>query len=331
MPVNNLSEASTAQQSAEQLKVDRLIAEVTEQIELLDFDSPEPALLRELVLSLADSRQAARLGLIEIFSQIGEPATPFLLEGLASHPDAPVRRACCNALTNIGDPASVAGLITALVNDPDIGVKSAAAAALAKVGVPAFGPLRQVLASATTDESCKGHAAWAIASISKEASGEVGSEVSDEVSEQLYGLMNDASAAVRTAAVSAIAQLAQKPLQREALQFDLLDPSDQLQIEQTQKALSTLAQALSDPSSEVRIEAAANLARLNYQPAYQPLIRCLQDPHGEVRAAAVMALAKLGNADAIGAIAPLQQDSEPSVQRVAKLVVQQLAALKPPV
>jgi bilin biosynthesis protein len=318
--VNNLSDASAAQRNADQLKVDRLIAEVTEQIELLDFDSPEPALLRELVLSLADSRQAARLGLIEIFSQIGEPATPFLLEGLASHVDASVRRACCNALTNIGDPASVAGLIAALVNDPDIGVKSAAAAALAKVGAPAFAPLRQVLASAATDESCKGHAAWAIASISHEASGEANDEAS-EVRERLYGLMKDASAAVRTAAVGAIAQLAQKSNQTQAAQT---------QAAQTQKALSTMTQALNDPSSEVRIEAAANLARLNYQPAYPALIRCLQDPHAEVRSAAVMALAKLGNPDAIGAIAPLQQDLDPSVQRVAKLVMQQLLALKPP-
>jgi bilin biosynthesis protein len=319
--VNNLSDASAEQQSADQLKVDQLIAAVTEQIELLDFDSPEPALLRELVLSLADSRQAARLGLIEIFSQIGEPATPFLLEGLASHITTSVRRACCNALTNIGDPASVAGLIAALVNDPDIGVKSAAAAALAKVGAPAFVPLRQVLASAATDESCKGHAAWAIASISHEANGEANDEASNEVRERLYGLMNDASAAVRTAAVGAIAQLAQKTDQTQA---------DQTRADQTQKALSTLTQALSDPSSEVRIEAAANLARLNYQPAYPPLICCLQDPHAEVRSAAVMALAKLGNPDAIGAIAPLQQDLDPSVQRVAKLVMQQLLALKPP-
>jgi bilin biosynthesis protein len=325
MPVNNLSDASAAQRSADQRKVDQLIAEVTEQIELLDFDSPEPALLRELVLSLADSRQAARLGLIEIFSQIGEPATPFLLEGLASHIVTPVRRACCNALTNIGDPASVAGLVEALVNDPDIGVKSAAAAALAKVGVPAFGPLRQVLTSATADESCKGHAAWAIASISHEANGEANDEAR-EVREQLYGLMQDASAAVRTAAVGAIAQLAQKSDRTQADRTQ----ADQTQADQTQKALTTLTQALGDPSSEVRIEAAANLARLNHQPAYLPLIRCLQDPHAEVRSAAVMALAKLGNPDATGAIAPLQQDSEPSVQRVAKLVMQQLLALKPP-
>jgi bilin biosynthesis protein len=328
--VSNLSDASAAQRSADQLRVDQLIAEITEQIELLDFDSPEPALLRELVLSLADSRQAARLGLIEIFSQIGEPATPFLLEGLASHIATPVRRACCNALTNIGDPASVAGLVEALVNDPDIGVKSAAAAALAKVGVPAFGPLRQVLTSATTDESCKGHAAWAIASISHEANGEANDEAG-EVRERLYGLMKDASAAVRTAAVGAIAQLAQKSVQTQADQTQAdQTQADQTQADQTQKALTTLTQALSDPSSEVRIEAAANLARLNYQPAYSPLIRCLQDPHAEVRSAAVMALAKLGNPDAIGAIAPLQQDSEPSVQRVAKLVMQQLLALKPP-
>lgn len=355
-------------------KVDQLIDHVNQQIELLAFESPDPFLLRQMVQSLVDPRRQARIALVESFSQIGEPATPFLLEGIASHPEPVVRRACCNALTNIGDPTSVEGLVEALLQDPDIGVKSAAAGALAKVGAPAFDSLRTVLASDQASESCKGHAAWAIASMSS------------EVSEQLYRNISNPSPAVRTAVIGAIAQLAQKQLaqkqlaqkqagqeqtaQRQAdhqLQSDRSQERSQgrsqersrgrqagqpqtdqpqtgqpqmgqpqmsqpqtgyHQPESPQKALTMLTEALNDHSPEVRIEAAANLARLNHQKAYQPLIACLKDRQAEVRKAAALALAKLGNPDAIEAITALHRDVETSVQRVAALAIEQLKALK---
>ena len=319
-----------------QEKVDRLIERVNSQIELLAFDNPEPFILRQMVQCLADPRRSARLSLVESLSQIGEPATPFLLEGITNHDDSVVRRACCNALTNIGDPDSVPVLIQALIKDPEIGVKSAAAGALAKVGAPAFDSLRGVLAAEEASESCKGHAAWAIASMS------------GEVSERLYRTMSDPSAAVRTAVIGAIAQLAQKQTAQQAqllvpLELDqprrgtLQTPSsgqtpkrrktDRPRIDKVQKAMTILTEALSDHSPEVRIEAAANLARLNCRKAYQPLITCLKDPVAAVRRAAALALAKLGNPDAIEAIAQLQQDTEESVRRVAGLAIDQLKAI----
>lgn len=373
------SEANSPDSLEAKAQVDQLIDHVNQQIELLAFESPDPFLLRQMVQSLVDPRRQARIALVESFSQIGEPATPFLLEGIASHPEPVVRRACCNALTNIGDPTSVEGLVEALLQDPDIGVKSAAAGALAKVGAPAFDSLRAVLASDQASESCKGHAAWAIASMSS------------EVSEQLYRNISNPSPAVRTAVIGAIAQLAQKqlaqkqlaqkqageepPAQRQAdhqLQSDRSQERsqgrsrgrsqgrqagqpqiDQPQIDQPQmgqpqmgqpqmgqpqtgyhqpespqKALTMLTEALNDHSPEVRIEAAANLARLNHQKAYQPLIACLKDRQAEVRKAAALALARLGNPDAIEAITALHRDVETSVQRVAALAIEQLKAQK---
>ena len=317
-------------------KVDQLIDYVNNQIELLAFDDPEPFLLRQMVESLADPRRATRLNLVESFSQIGEPATPFLLEGITHHSESVVRRACCNALTNIGDPESVPGLIKALTQDPDIGVKSAAAGALAKIGAPAFDSLRAVLASNAASESCKGHAAWAIASMSS------------EVSDRLYRIVSDPSSSVRTAAVGAIAHLAQKhtaqqppkenpkapvPLEIGQPHQGDLQPTrrktDRPRTERVNRAMTVLTEALNDHSSEVRVEAAAHLARLNCQKAYQPLIACLQDSVAAVRQAAALALAKLGNPDAIEKIAHLQQDAEESVQRVAVLAIEQLRAIAP--
>ncbi|MGB3298824.1 MAG: HEAT repeat domain-containing protein [Phormidesmis sp.] len=282
-----------------QNEVDWLIAHVNEQIELLAFDDPDPALLRRLVDSLADSRQSTRFRLVEALSQIGESATPFLLEGIAHSPRPIIRRACCNALTNIGDPASVSGLISALSTDSDIGVKSSAAGALAKVGEPAFDALVALLASDSASESCKGHAAWAIASMS------------DEVSNQLYDNRHHASPAVRTAMLGALAQLAQKQM--------AMDLSKALK-----RTLGAITDALSDDSSEVRIEAIATLARLNDRKAYKPIAAGLKDSEADVRKAAALALARLGNLEAIEAIAPLEQDSDESVRRIATLAIGQL-------
>lgn len=350
---NDLSPASPVAQS----RVDQLIDHVNGQIEILAFDFPEPFLLRQMVQCLVDPRRATRLNLVESFSQIGETATPFLVEGIANHAESVVRRACCNALTNIGDPQAIPVLVKALLEDADTGVKSAAAGALSKVGAPAFDALRAVLASDEASESCKGHAAWAIATMSS------------EVSERLYRSMSDPSASVRTAVIGAIAQLLQKQIAQQAQPQSTQPQSTQpqstqpqstqphsrqaqpvhLQLgepqqghlkplalstalkasprpEKIQKALTILTEALNDQSSEVRIEAAASLARLNCQKAYQPLIACLRDPVASVRKAAALALAKLGNPNAIEAIAQLQRDSDSAVQRVAAMVVEQLEA-----
>ncbi|MEM6450574.1 MAG: HEAT repeat domain-containing protein [Cyanobacteria bacterium P01_D01_bin.105] len=281
-----------APEETNQPAISQLIAYVNEQIELLAFDEPAPKLLEQMVDGLADPRPSIRLSLIEAFGQIGEPATPFLMEGLAHQATTTARQACCHALSNIGDPQAVSGLVQALRNDTDIVVKGAAATALASVGQSAFAPLCEVLASETADASCKGQAAWAIASMSS------------EISEQLYDAVNDPSPTVRTAVIGAIAQLARQHK----------DP----------KASKTIRQALSDPSSEVRIEAAADLARLNDQDAYQILVKLLTDPDAEVRKSVILALGKFDREGTIQTITPLIKDPSPQVQRVATLVVTQL-------
>ena len=274
-------------------KLDQLIAHVKEQIELLAFDDPDPDILRQMVEGLADTRQSVRLSLIAALGEIGEPATPFLLNGLTNNPDVTVRKTCCHALSNIGDPLAVSGLIQALQNDENIVVKGAAASALTKVGSPAFEPLCKVLASETADESCKGQAAWAIASMSS------------DISEQLYNSTNHPSPTVRTAVIGAIAQLARQNK----------DPN----------APKAIRNALSDPAADVRIEAAADLARLNVQDAYQMLTKLLDDPEAEVRKSAVLALGKFNRAETLEVIAPLTRDPSSQVQRVATLVIEQLS------
>ena len=306
---SQLSSQKDAQMQS-QAQTDELLAYVNEQIELLAFDDPDPQLLRQMIQGLSDPRRSVRLRLINAFSEIGEPATPFLLEGLATHLDPIVRRACCNAMTNLGDETAVSGLVTALALDQEMSVKSAAAGALAKIGAPAFESVRAVLASVSADESAKGHAAWAIAVMSA------------EVREQLYQSRADPSPTVRMAVVGAIAQLAQAQLAQTQPAQAQLDPS----IPPAEDNPRFLIEALQDSATDVRIEAIAHLARLNYQPAYRPLLARLKDAEPEVRKAAVLALGKLGASGTLDAIAPLQQDSVLAVQRVAALVIGQLRA-----
>ncbi len=312
---NSLNDLTNFNSQNSQAQTDELIAYVNEQIELLAFDEPDPHLLRQMIRGLSDPRRSVRLRLINAFSEIGEPATPFLLEGLATHLDPIVRRACCNAMTNLGDETAVSGLVIALAQDQDMSVKSAAAGALAKIGAPAFEPMRKILASTLVDESAKGHAAWAIATMSA------------EIQEQLYQSRTDSSPSVRVAVVSAISQLAQTQLAQTQSDLSNQINEDQHAKEQpSEDSLCFLLEALQDPSPDVRIEAIAHLARLNYQPAYQPLLASLQDAEADVRKAAILALGKLSKRSTIDAIAPLQRDLDPAVQRVAALVVKQLQA-----
>ena len=326
-----------------QRSVDQLIEYVSEQIELLAFDEGEVAQLERLIVQmikgLADPRRAQRIQLVDALSQIGEPATPFLLDALNSQLESVVRRACCHALSNIGDERAVSGLAMALAGDQDISVKSAAAGALAKIGAPAFDALRDLLASDTVSESCKGHAAWAMTSMSR------------EVPARLYDCMKDPSPAVRTAAVGAIAQIAQRQIAQRQITPEQFTP-EQITQKQTEKELSAaqplslLIQSLNDASSEVRIEAIAHLARLNYQQARGSLVNCLQDGQWEVRKAAILALGKLGSVSAgdalrtdasnglvpmqvsiIETIAQLKQDPSEAVQQAAMLVVSQLESV----
>lgn len=324
-----------AQIQEAQAQVDELIDYVNEQIELLAFDDADNfdaantarlnLLIEKLIESLADPRRDRRVGLVDALGQIGETAVPFLLAALESHDESVVRRTCCQALSSVGDEAAVAGLVSTLVNDQDISVKSSAAGALAKIGAPAFDALRETLAAEDVSESSKGYAAWAIASMSQ------------EVSERLYDCANDVSSVVRTAVIGAIAQLAQKQSTQQPA-----TPSDSSTVK---RAHALLVHALNDSSSDVRIEAIAHLARLNYQQARSQLIDCLQDDCWEVRKAAIFALGKLANSPLptsidgafsgeeiskaiapIKAIAPLKQDPVEAVRRAAALVANQLEA-----
>jgi bilin biosynthesis protein len=274
-------------------ETDALLASVKEQLDLETFDPDNHQLLKQMVECLGDTRGLVRLSVAQTLGEIGEPATPFLLEALANHSNVVVRRASAKTLTLLADPTTVPNLVHAFLNDEDTVVQGSAVGALARTGEAAVPVLLEILAAPENSEKTKGHAAWALAFIGAEAK------------EYIYPAIASDSPEVRGAVVGAIAKVAQE------------SPEPQ--------AFNLLVNALTDSDANVRCEAAAVLGNLAYQPAIPNLAQLLHHPDWETRKAGALALMKAGDRAAIEPLqAALSQESEAAVQQVLKLAISQL-------
>lgn len=285
-----------------QAETDTLIETVTEQITLETFDSTDQITMKRLVEGFADTRGMVRLRLAETLGQIGEPATPFLLDALANHQNPVVRRAAAKTITLIADPVAIPTLVHSLLHDDDTVVQGSSVGALARMGEAAVPVLLDILRSPEHPESTKGHAAWALAFIGVEAK------------DRLYREINSPTAEIRYAVVGAIAKVAQE------------NP-------QESQAFTLLVEALRDPAEIVREEAASALGNLAYSPAIPNLIELLHHSTWETRKAAVLALMKIGIGDSttetVSTIveslqAAMGQEMTPEVQAVIKLALTQI-------
>lgn len=270
---------------------DAFIQSVNEQITLGTFE-PTEQLLTQLVEGLGDPRGLMRLRFAETLGEIGEPATPFLVEALANNADVVVRRAAAKTLTIIADPAAVPTLINSFLNDQDTVVRGSSAGALARTGEAAVPALLDILASTEQPEDIKGHAAWALAFI--------GSEAAD----YLYKALNAASLDVRCAVIGALGHVAQ-------------EQSDE-------KSCNLLVAALTDSEALIRTEAASALGQVNYPPAVPHLIMAIRDPDLDVRKAAISSLGKMGDRTALDSLHPLLNDPQEVVRVLAKLAIAQI-------
>jgi bilin biosynthesis protein len=271
---------------------DALIEQVMAQQATAD-STFDPATLAQLVEAMGDARGMTRLRIATMLSEIGAPATPFLLAALNNHPNVVVRRACAKTLTLIADPNTVPQMLQALLTDPDTVVKGSSVGAMARIGAPAVGPLLEILGNADRPEEMKGHAAWALAFIGA------------EVKELLYPAIHSDSPAVRGAVVGAIAKVAQE--------------------EPTPALFDLLINALSDPDGNVRCEAAAALGNLAYKPALPALLTLLTHQSAETRKAAALSLMKLRDPSAIEPLkSHLTLEPDTALHPVLKLAINQL-------
>jgi bilin biosynthesis protein len=271
---------------------DLLVETVSDQISFGTFDDSNSQILEQLVEGLGDPRGLVRLRFAETLGEIGEAATPFLVQSLANHPNVVLRRAAAKTLTIIGDPIAVPTLLHSFLNDPDTVVRSSSAGALAKTGEASVPALLEILGDETKSQDIKGHAAWALAFIGSEGT------------EYLYKALNSASIDVRCAVIGAIGHVAQ-------------EQSDE-------RSCNLLVSALTDPEAIIRAEAATALAQVTYPPAVPHLILALQDTDLDVRKAAVNCLGKMGNPMALEPLEALLDDEQQVIKVLAKLAIAQI-------
>ncbi|MFG6103714.1 HEAT repeat domain-containing protein [Leptothoe sp. EHU-05/26/07-4] len=280
-------------ETARQAATDQLVQRVNEQIDLLSFDESDQDTLRQLVESFSDKRGMMRLRIAETLGQIGEPATPVLVNALANHPNEVVRRACAKTLTLIADPTAIPTLVNSFLNDSDTVVQGSSVGALARTGRPAAPELLKILEDPSHPETIKGHAAWALAFM--------GSEAKD----LLLQTLNSESEAVRAAVVGAIAKVAQEEGSPD--NFDIL------------------INALGDKAEVVRCEAAAVLGNLAYQPAIPTLLPLLNHASPETRKSAVLAIMKIGQANTIEALqTAMAKETDHSLKPIFNLAISQI-------
>ena len=86
---------------------------------LATFNPKDSELLKKMVECMGDSQGMVRLSLAETLGSIGKPATPFLLEALAHHPNPVVRRASAKTLTLICEAIARSTLLEAFLHDED--------------------------------------------------------------------------------------------------------------------------------------------------------------------------------------------------------------------
>ncbi len=269
-----------------------LIDEVNEQITLGTFDDSDIELLQRLVNGLADKRGLVRLRFAETLAEIGEPATPLLIEALANDPNEVMRRAAAKTLTLIADPTAIPTLLHSFLNDRDTVVKNSAAGALARIGNAAAPALLDILASPEQPEDTKGLAAWALAFMGSEAA------------EYLYQALDSSSLDVRCAVIGAIGRVAQ-------------EQSDD-------KSCNILINALTDPEPIIRNEAASVLGQVNHLPSVPHLILAVQDTDLDVRKAAINSLGKIGDRMAIAPLQAVLNDQHEVVRVLARLAIAQI-------
>ncbi|MEN3002674.1 MAG: MFS transporter [Armatimonadota bacterium] len=101
--------------------------------------------------------------------------------------------------------------------------------------------------------------------------------------------------------------LAVRQLRRQADEASRLQAVRTLAEEKTALAVEELAQALHDPSSEVRREAARALGEIGDARAVPALLQMVRDPSSDIVAECAEALGKIGSPDAVPPLLPLLQ------------------------
>lgn len=271
-----------------------LASELKAQLRLGVVPSDKSENIERMVAGLGDPRGLMRLTFAESLGMVGQAAVPALCRVLQQSDNVTVRRAAAKTLTLIEDPKALPVLVHALLNDPDPVVQGSAVGAMAAVGAEAVAVLMEVFVNPQSTAMQLGLASWGLAFVGARAP------------EALRNAAKADDPGIRAAAVAAL--------------------GDQIQSLEDHEARNLVVNALRDPATDVRAEAATLLGKLNDPGwAYPMLIPILRDQESQVRKNAALSLMKLQATEALPSLKSCSiNESQDDVQAVFKLVINQL-------
>ena len=227
--------------------------------------------INRMVAGLGDNRGELRLTFAKSLGSVGEEAIPILCEALKNSSNIIIRRASAKTLNIIGDKKALPNLIKAFETDEDPVVQGSSAGAMATIGEPSIQPLLKIL----TETKCT---AFQIGLINL-ALGFIGSKSPMA----FHSAVSSTNPEIRIAALSALAEQAQKH-------------------ENTEVRLLIL-NALKDPDSEVRAEAATIVGKsMDQEEAANQLHELLRDENDQVRKNTALSLMKMESVISIDSI-----------------------------
>lgn len=250
--------------------------------------------INKMVAGLGDNRGELRLTFAKSLGSVGEEAIPILCEALKNSSNTIIRRASAKTLNIIGNKKALPNLIEAFETDEDPVVQGSSAGAMATIGEPAIQPLLKIL----TESKCT---AFQIGLINL-ALGFIGSKSPMA----LHSATNSTNPEIRIAALSALAEQAQK---QENAEVRLL-----------------ILNALKDPDSEVRAEAATIVGKsMDQEEAANQLHELLEDSNDQVRKNTALSLMKMDSVISIDTIEhAIHRESDEKVKGVLIVARNQL-------
>ena len=250
--------------------------------------------INKMVAGLGDNRGELRLTFAKSLGSVGEEAIPILCEALKNSSNVTIRRASAKTLNIIGNKKALPNLIEAFETDEDPVVQGSSAGAMATIGEAAIEPLLKIL----TGPKCT---AFQIGLINL-ALGFIGSKSPMA----LHSATSSKHPEIRIAALSALAEQAQK---KENNEVRLL-----------------ILNALKDPNSEVRAEAATIVGKsMDQEEAANQLHGLLADKNNQVRKNTALSLMKMESVISINTInQAINSESDEQVKGVMVVARDQL-------
>ena len=264
-----------------------------------------------LMDALSDTDRFVRLVAARNLGKIGNKrAIEALIGSLHREPDSEVRATVAEALGYMGSRQAIEPLALAL-RDRDEAVKIAAARSLGYMGDNrALEPL--ILALSDVDDRVR-HAAL-----------EALKDPGDAVRGRLVDALRSGDEKFRAGAAEALSASGWVPENGGEEALYLMARDRWAEVERIgADALPAVAEALSDPSIEVRTNAARTIARIGGDAAIAPLIRALEDDALAVRKRAEQALVDMGDA-VLPALTLAAEEGRPEAREELRRIIDEI-------